>query len=910
MKNRNRFISLLTASLLLAAGVPFSGAFAQTESLDGKDTVFVSSFGKVRFGDKTYSAVKTFDEAAKELSEKGGRIVLQGTASTDSYPDKAFPLTVEGAGELATGNVLQLSQAEILLPSDTVFSRIVLKMPENGVIHTGGHDFCVKDGFDSFSTVQYIENGPNVKNYPAPLSVIAEPNGTVTLASGTYRSLSCGAGVGAITYRLSDISADTLTLGCELTGSVDAELRGAAIGLLTLGNDKIGGDVVVNLDAKTKIEKFDRADASLTGKVYAVADTDTEMPDGFFDIVLTLTEGRAETVFSEDGAFSGFRLYDRNGFAATSALSGAETISFENGVFKPEKSLTLTPCEAIRISPRRDGAYIAGYSDGTFRPQNKITRAEAVTTLCRLIADENEIKTLGAKSDFSDVSADAWFSPYIGLFARLGYLDTLKNENEILPNREITRGEFCELIMNVYPKFERKLLFPLSFPDVVKDYPYKNAVETAAFAGIVSGYEDGTFRPDALITRAEAVTMLNRLLCRIPSKNEETAVGGFSDIGTHWAKAQICVAANLSEKEGTIMWTTEKSSRFDGYMQYRASLNNTYYKLSHEKKLNVAFIGGSVTAGAGASIPDKTSWRARIVEDFQNAYPDCDIHQVNAAIGDSYTKYAVYRMDADLLAYDYDLVFVEYAINDSPWYSAENDNDTIVFFETLIRRIYEHNPKADIVIVYTIDDKIDRKLPYFPTAAAQEKIAKLYDIPSVNFGRALADYIGDGNLKWADYYSDYVHPNDTGYLYYASVLSEYLANALSDAESAAPAALCDKALPEKSAEKLWYNLTMLEAKDIDLSESKNWALSEDGKYIVPTAADNELILHTKGTDLCIAAPRADIMEYSVDGGDVQTMNMNRKPQTLAKNMTEGEHTLRIHAPDHTKLRIQRLMYNG
>ena len=358
------------------------------------------------------------------------------------------------------------------------------------------------------------------------------------------------------------------------------------------------------------------------------------------------------------------------------------------------------------------------------------------------------------------------------------------------------------------------------------------------------------------------------------------------------------------------MWTTEKSSRFDGYMQYRASLNNTYYKLSHEKKLNVAFIGGSVTAGAGATLPDKTSWRARIVEDFQNAYPDCDIHQVNAAIGDSYTKYAVYRMDADLLAYDYDLVFVEYAINDSPWYSAENDNDTIVFFETLVRRIYEHNPKADIVIVYTIDDKIDRKLPYFPTAAAQEKIAKLYDIPSVNFGRALADYIGDGNLKWADYYSDYVHPNDTGYLYYASVLSEYLANALSDAESAAPAALCDKALPEPRAKKLWYNLTMLEAKDIDLSESKNWALSDDGKYIVPTAADNELILHTKGTDLCIAAPRADIMEYSVDGGDVQTMNMNRKPQTLAKNMAEGEHTLRIHAPDHTKLRIQRLMYNG
>lgn len=293
---------------------------------------------------------------------------------------------------------------------------------------------------------------------------------------------------------------------------------------------------------------------------------------------------------------------------------------------------------------------------------------------------------------------------------------------------------------------------------------------------------------------------------------------------------------------------------------------------------------------------------------FKRNYPECEINQVNAAIGDSYSKYAIYRLDNDLLCYDYDIVFVEYAINDSNWYSAENDNETIVYFETLIRRIYEHNPKADIVMVYTIDDKLDRKLPYFSTAAAQEKIAALYDIPSVNFGRALADYIGENNYKWSDYFSDYVHPNDIGYTYYAVALTEYLDNALRDADkNGSPT---DKVLPEPSAEKLWYNLTMLEANEIDLSESKNWALSEDGMYIVPTSDDNELVLRTKGTDLCIAAPRADVMEYSIDGGAVQTMNMNRKPQTLGKNMADGEHVLKIHAPDHTKLRIQRLMYNG
>ena len=103
---------------------------------------------------------------------------------------------------------------------------------------------------------------------------------------------------------------------------------------------------------------------------------------------------------------------------------------------------------------------------------------------------------------------------------------------------------------------------------------------------------------------------------------------------------------------------------------------------------------------------------------------------------------------------------------------------------------------------------------------------------------------------------------------------------------------------------------MLEAKEIDLSLSKNWALSEDGSKIYPTAADNELVVKTYGSDICIASPRDDTMYYSVDGGQEQYMKMNRKPQTLAEGLSDGEHILRIRADDITKLSIQRLMYNG
>ena len=124
--------------------------------------------------------------------------------------------------------------------------------------------------------------------------------------------------------------------------------------------------------------------------------------------------------------------------------------------------------------------------------------------------------------------------------------------------------------------------------------------------------------------------------------------------------------------------------------------------------------------------------------------------------------------------------------------------ETVVYFETLLRRIYDHNPNADVVIVYTIDDKIDRTPKYFPTASAQEIIAKHYDVPSVNFGRALADHIAEGGYKWADYFSDYVHPNEDGHLYYGAVLSEYLTEALKNSTSDA---LKAKILPEKHTKK-------------------------------------------------------------------------------------------------------------
>lgn len=919
----NKKIKLISIFLALAVSLPsfaLSANAADVEEINGVPTAFVSGFGRVSYEGKARQAFKNFNEAVSALGEKGGKIVLQGNAETEGFG--GGNLTIEGVGSKSTGNVVSVNSADIKLSSDTTLSNIVLKTPENATIFVGSNTFTVNDGFDSYYTEKYVASGDNVISYPAPVSVSSgsfEGESQINLYSGYFKNVSAltsgGNAKGNVSIKLDGASAENVVIGslsgeAVSDGNIFFDIDNSNIEVLSFGYGKVNGNVILNIGELCKIKEIKNEGVlSVSGDVVAVTNSLCELPSGVADTQIKLSCGKATPVLDK-GELLGFSFYDKKGFETKTIIVNGEEKTSENGIFDfTDGVFEVAPKDFIKIRLSADSSYVAGYENGSFLPQNNMTRAEAITTLARLIADETVFKTeISAKYD--DVADGAWYSPYIGLFQRLGYLKGLENNGKIMPDSKITRGEFCYLLEGIYPVISSKVSGIKEFSDVPESYPFRSAVSLAGFFGIVGGYEDGTFRPDNLITRAEVVTMVNRMIGRTPAENDVTV---FSDTKGHWAKGQINSAACPSTKDGIVMWTNNSTNKFDEYMQYRYSLTNTRVKLETEKKLNVAFIGGSVTAGSGASDMDKTSWRGLTVKWFKDNYPECEINEVNAAIGDSFTKYAVYRMDNDLLCHDYDLLFIEYAINDSPWYSAKQDTETIIYFETLVRRVYEHNPNADIVIVYTFDDKLDRTVPYFPTAAAQEVIAKHYDIPSVNFGRALGNHVGDNpDIEWSDCFKDYVHPNDRGYLYYAAVLTEYLSNALK-AENCG-SEIAAKVLPEKHTKhELWYDLTMLEANEIDLSLSKNWVLSEDGKKIYPTSEDNELVIKTYGTDICIAAPRAESMYYSVDGGESQLMKMNRKPQTLFENLSDGEHTLRIKAVKTTSIEsasIQRVMYNG
>ena len=190
-------------------------------------------------------------------------------------------------------------------------------------------------------------------------------------------------------------------------------------------------------------------------------------------------------------------------------------------------------------------AYIAGYEDGTVQPNGKITRAEVATILYRLLTDASRSVFGTSVNSFSDVPANERFNTAVSTLANAkvlaGYPD-----GTFRPNAPITRAELATVLtrLSVLVDLSREIT-PAAFNDV-DDHWAVSFIRTAANNGWINGYDDGSFRPDNSVTRAEAVTMLNRMLNRNPETLPETGMKTFSDNmdPTMWYYIAIQEAAN------------------------------------------------------------------------------------------------------------------------------------------------------------------------------------------------------------------------------------------------------------------------------------------------------------------------------------------------------------------------------
>ena len=156
-------------------------------------------------------------------------------------------------------------------------------------------------------------------------------------------------------------------------------------------------------------------------------------------------------------------------------------------------------------------AYVQGYPDGTVKPTGNITRAETAAILFRLM-DEGSRKTYySTKSGFRDVATGSWYNTYVATLNNAGVITDSSN-GYFRPNEAITRAELAAMLAN----FTETAGAANYFNDVSARYWAANAIAICAKLGWITGYPDGSFRPDRNVTRAELMAMINRATGRAP----------------------------------------------------------------------------------------------------------------------------------------------------------------------------------------------------------------------------------------------------------------------------------------------------------------------------------------------------------------------------------------------------------
>jgi len=349
-----------------------------------------------------------------------------------------------------------------------------------------------------------------------------------------------------------------------------------------------------------------------------------------------------------------------------------------------------------------------------------------------------------------------------------------------------------------------------------------------------------------------------------------------------------------------------KTKKYDKYINYRAPLTHTYNRLKNDKELNIVYFGGSVTAGYG-STNAAYSWRGLSMKWFSEKFPDANINFINTAIGESGTYLGTFRVKQDVINQNPDLLFIEYAINDT--YKGSSKDQAALQYETIVREVRTALPNCDIVTLLVTDKERSKSLPeLYPTAAGHEKIAKAYNIPTINVGAALVDSLKNPDKEWSKYFIDTVHPSDAGYKKYYDCLEEYLNNSL--------------LYTDYSGLKEGHKMPKLQSKNLldgtrmsifgvkmrsYLINSKGFRYSYDlyygpadtphnGYYYSEGNTDSEITFRFFGTEFAIWTNfyKKSTVTISVDGGEEESVVCDsHAPTLLAKELAPGNHYIVI-----------------
>lgn len=221
---------------------------------------------------------------------------------------------------------------------------------------------------------------------------------------------------------------------------------------------------------------------------------------------------------------------------------------------RPKPTVEIEDDDALGLNTTDHFAYIVGYGNGEVRPQNNITRAEVATIFFRLLTDDVRDENLTKTNRYSDVAATSWYNTAVSTLSSMGII-TGYPDGTFRPNAAITRAEFAAIAARFDSNGDKTTA---KFSDIATHWA-KDEISIAYNNGWITGYPNGTFGPQRDITRAETMTLVNRVLNRLPETEED-------------------LLPNM------VTWTDNADKNAWYYLAVQEATNSHYYKFKTNSK--------------------------------------------------------------------------------------------------------------------------------------------------------------------------------------------------------------------------------------------------------------------------------------------------------------------------------------
>lgn len=488
----------------------------------------------VTIKDSSYTLILGYDytTACEDKGPGAATVTIKGTGNYTGEVEKTFTIQSEGAPEPSERFDLAVTPSQWTWGDDLTNLRLSVTFGEGTTLTLGtNYTLNVKGG-------EVDQNFTGGADEGSPVDFIK------SLKPGTYTITATGVGAYNGSTDTETVTIQKIQPEVTVTATPNS-LSGGGKVTLTLKGEKLPDGT----DLKNLLKVTAKNDSDVT-----LEDLHIQWPeDGSLTAELTLPNTSETYTFTL--TFTGNEYYEA-ATASEQVVVAQQIISGGGG--GPVEDQPANPDDtgvSDWLNTKDHLAYLAGYPGGTFGPDQNMTRAEAAQMFYNLLLEKDVEITV----EFVDVPEDAWYATPVNTLASLGILSGV-GDGQFDPDRSITRAEFTVIAM----KFANTSGGGVNiFSDVNEDDWFYSAVVDSTQYGWINGYPDGTFRPEATISRAEVTVIVNHMLGRAADRPyviaHEKELNTFGDVNRgHWGYFHVAEATNAHEyhtEDGTESWT-------------------------------------------------------------------------------------------------------------------------------------------------------------------------------------------------------------------------------------------------------------------------------------------------------------------------------------------------------------------